>query len=129
MPDPSPTPPGVLDAVRRLGSTLLGILETRVSLLAVELEEERRRFLSLLMWAGGTLFFGMLAIVVVTATVVVLCPEGARAPVLIIFSLLYLGLAIGGGMRLRREIRDRPPPFSATTAELKKDAESLRGKK
>jgi uncharacterized membrane protein YqjE len=112
---------GLLAALRRLGRTALGTLRNRVELFALELREEHEWFVEALILAGVCLMLGAAALVGLTVTIVVFAPPPARPYVLGAFSLVYLGLAIGAGFRLRAHLKDRTPPFSDTVSELKKD--------
>ncbi|MDC5278461.1 phage holin family protein, partial [Acinetobacter baumannii] len=48
---------GVLDTVHRIATIVVGMVETRVRLAAIELEEEKATLIQLLMMAGITLLF------------------------------------------------------------------------
>jgi uncharacterized membrane protein YqjE len=126
MDESNPKPPGLLTVLGRLKSTVFSTFQTRLELFAVELDEERRRSLQVLFWSAATLFFAMLALIMITIAVVWACPAHARPYVLAAFCLLYLGLAIGAALVLRRQLRDRPPAFSGSLDQLKKDAACLR---
>ena len=126
MAEPSSKPPGLLTILRRLTATVLTTVQTRLELFALELEEERHRFLEMLLWGAATLFFAMLAVILITLAVVWACPAQARLYVLAGFCLLYLGLAVGAALALGRHFRSRPPAFASTLDQLKKDAASLR---
>lgn len=126
--DPQPKhPPGLTEALRRLGAMLLGTVQTRLELLAVEWSEERQKFLATLAWTAATLFTAMLAVIMSTLAAVALCPAKSRAVVLVLFALAYTAAAVWTASVLRRKVKERKPPFTATIGELKKDVESLRG--
>lgn len=58
---------GVLDAVQRIATIVVGMVETRVRLAAIELEEEKATLIQLLMMAGITLLltaFGLMSLLV-----------------------------------------------------------------
>ena len=122
----SESPQGILASVRRMGNTLLATLQTRLELFAVELEEEKERLLVFLLWAAAAGFFGILAVIMVTLAIAAACPSAARPYVLGGFGLLYLMLASGAALGLRKRWRERPRPFAATLEEVKKDVDWLR---
>ena len=126
MAEPNPKPPGLLAVLGRLSSTLLTTVETRLELLAVELEEEQQRFLRVLLWSAATLFFSMLAVILITLAVVWACPAQARIYVLAGFCLLYLGLAVAAACALRWQVRTRPRPFAGSLDQLKRDIDCFR---
>lgn len=58
---------GVLDTVHRIATIVVGMVETRVRLTAIELEEEKATLVQLLMMAGITLLltaFGLMSLLV-----------------------------------------------------------------
>lgn len=67
------TPPqgpgkGILDTAQRIVTVLVGIVETRVRLAVIELEEEKANIFQLLLMAGVTLIFtafGLMSLLVV----------------------------------------------------------------
>lgn len=128
MADSEASSPDLLARVRRLGVTLLDLLQTRVELLAIELEEEKHRLIAVLIWVAALIFFGMLAVILITFAIVAACPAPARPWILAGFCLLYAGLAVRAAFQLRKQLRDRPAPFAGSVSELKKDAKWLRSR-
>lgn len=58
---------GVLDTVQRIATIVVGMVETRVRLAVIELEEEKATLIQLLMMAGITLLltaFGLMSLLV-----------------------------------------------------------------
>lgn len=114
---------GMSGAINRLGRTLIGALHTRLELFGLELQEEMLRLVTLLAWTAAVIFFAVLAVLCFTIALVLVCPESARPYVLAGFGLLYATLTWRGIVIVKRQLRDRPPPWSGTVGELKKDAE------
>jgi uncharacterized membrane protein YqjE len=114
-----------LHSLRQLGATALGMLQTRLSIAGVELEEELQRALGMLVMALTGLLFVALALVVLTFLVVFATAESERILVMGVLSALYLAIAIFFGMRLNSALTRRPPMFAATLAELAKDRAAL----
>lgn len=116
---------GLLDSARRLLSTLLGVVTTRIELLANEWQEERLRLAEMLLFALFAIFcFGM-GVVLLTMFIVVLFWDEHRLAVLAMLSLLFLVLAGWLTLLLRSRVRQGSRLFSASLAELSKDRESL----
>lgn len=113
-------PPGVTTLLGRIGRTGVGLLRNRAELLSVEWQEEKGRLIQLLIWSLALLFLAVMALVLITATVVILTPEEYRAWVLGGFSLLYLLAAVGGFIKLKSLVKKEP--FSETVDQLRKDA-------
>lgn len=116
---------GVFGSLRRLCVTGLTVLQNRLELFGVEVDEQRVRLLRILFLGAIAVLLANTALLVVTATVIVLAGEDARIAVLVGLSLLYSGAAGGMFLFLRKEIRSAPPPFNGTVSELKKDCEWL----
>jgi uncharacterized membrane protein YqjE len=125
MPDKASPPHGILASVRRLCDTGLGLLQNRVELFALEVEEQKARLVRVLLLAALTVFLGNTAVLVITATIVVVVGPKARVPVLIGLSLFYVLAALLALLALRKEMAAAPPPFDDTVSELKKDREWL----
>lgn len=125
--DPQPSS-SVHGAILNLGKTFLRLLQIRLELLSLELQEEKYRLATLVLRCGAVLFFGMMAAISITYTVVTLCPAEARRYVLAGFCLAYAGMAVWAWIGLRRQLCDRPPPLAETVNELKKDVGWLRSK-
>lgn len=120
MEEPTGHPPGLFASVKRLGRIILLIAQNRLELLLVEVEEERRRAIEVLLLTLIVAALGLMTLMVGTFAVVVMFWDDHRLVVLGFFSLFYL-LATGGVYwRLRKRLHEWPS-FSATVAELKKD--------
>jgi uncharacterized membrane protein YqjE len=122
MASPAPAPVSLVEAARRLGGDLVGTVQDRVELLAVELQEEKLRLTQMFIWASFVVFAGIMALTFGTLTIVVLCGPDARAAVLVAFALLYGGAAVGLVLAFRRFLRRQPLPLQASLEELQKDA-------
>ncbi len=120
-----PRPHGVLESLRRIGDSGIALLQTRLELFGLELQEHKERLVRVLLLAVGMLFLGNMAALVVTVTIVVLAGPEARKPVLIVLSLLYVLATVAAFFALRKELRGAPPPLSDTVSELKKDRDWL----
>jgi uncharacterized membrane protein YqjE len=125
MPSTEPPAPGLFESLRRLCDRGLALLQNRVELFGVEIEEQKVRLVRLLVLGGLTVLLSCMALGVITATIVVLAGEKARGPVLIALSALYVLAAMAAFMALRKESRSAPPPFRDTISELKKDRDWL----
>jgi uncharacterized membrane protein YqjE len=101
------------------------LLQNRLELLGLEIQEQKERFVKVILLAIGMLFLGNMAALVVTATIVVLAGPEARKPVLIILSLIYIAATVAAYFALRKELREGPAPLNDTVSELKKDRDWL----
>lgn len=108
---------------RRTAATLLGALQNRAELLAVEFEEEHDRMLKLVLFGVGALFFAMLTVLLVTATIILLVPEQFRAWTTLGFAVLYLLGTVAAIIVLKGLLKKTP--FEESLDQFKKDAELL----
>ncbi len=115
---------GLFQSLRRLADTALGIVHNRAELFAVELQEEKANLIEILVWVSVLLFFGMLCVLVLTATLILLCPADYRIYVAGGFSFLYLVGAIWAFTRLKARLQ-APTPFAQSISEVQKDRELL----
>lgn len=114
-----------MGSVKRLLSTLISIVITRLELLVNELQEERLRLTRMLVIAWFALFcFGM-GILLLTVFIVVLFWDDHRLAVLGGTCALFFALGTLMAMLLRSKAQAKSKLFSASLAELAKDREQL----
>ena len=128
MEESEPPSPNLLASFRRIADTVLSTLQNRVELFAVELQEQKFWLISTLIWTAAAIFFGVLAVTMVTVTVVHLCPAKARPFVLVGLCLVYIVLAWRAVTGLKRQLNAHSPPMAETLNELKKDVAWLKSR-
>lgn len=106
-------------------TTLLGMLQNRLELFSLELQDEREWLVGTLVWASALVFLSGCALTLITITIVLLTPAEAQRYVLVALCLVYLALAVGGAIGLRKRLSEKTPAFKDTVSELKKDIASL----
>ena len=116
---------GLLGSLKRLGTTALSALETRLDLLGTDVEREGLRLVRLLVWGAACLFFLFVGIILLVLLLVYLAGEEHRASMLAVLSGLSLAAAVGIAIGVRGWIRSQPKPFEATRAELARDRERM----
>lgn len=126
MADDSPGSGGLVASAKRLGRSLLGLLQTRVELLAVELQEEKVRALDLLAWLTAAIALAVAAILLAIGTLALFLWQQAGYLGLIGLTVVTGIAAVTLFLTMRRRLVKGPLPFSATTAEFRKDVEWLR---
>lgn len=118
---------GMFSALRNATRSTLTLLQTRLALLGVELQEEGHRLLGLLLWGGLailTLVAGMIFLVVLLT---VALWDSHRLLVLGIGTGFFLILGTGALLVFVRLLRRPSALFSASLAELSQDRAALRG--
>ena len=115
---------GLMQSLRNLAASSLGILHTRLELLVSEVEEERLRILRLLLWGAAALLFLSFGLLMLTFAVVILFWDTHRLLSAVVLGVAYL--AIGGALAVAaRRSMQRPGLFTASLAELAKDRDTL----
>jgi len=110
---------------RRLGAAILGLLHGHVELFGIELQEQKARTLSLLLFAGLALVFALLLLTALSALLLVLLWDTYRLAGIIGLCVFYGAAALFCGLRLKAAVHDEQSPFSATLEEIAKDRERL----
>ena len=113
------------ESLKRLAGTMLFIAQTRLELLANELEEERLHFEQTLLYSGIALLFFGLSIMLLTVFVVVVFWDSQRLLVIGSLATLFFiaGLLVWNASR--NLIRKKSKLFSASLAELSSDRDQL----
>ncbi len=109
-----------------VAASLVGLLRTRLELLALEAGNEKLRLLKTLGLAFGALLFLTLAVLVFTVTIAVaFWPTEDRYVALGWLAAIYGVIGVALFLLVRRELLEGPLPFSATLEELGRDADLL----
>ncbi|MBI4623759.1 MAG: phage holin family protein [Verrucomicrobia bacterium] len=117
---------GLLGSARRVGSSLLALLHTRVELFAVELQEEKLRAIRLLVWLSVAVALGVAGILVAVGVLGLFLWQRAGYAGVIGLAVAALTGAAALLWMIHRRILRGPDPFAATVAEIGKDLECLR---
>jgi|SRR3954447_2714650 len=120
--------PGLFDSGRRLLDHALGAFSNRVELLAIEFKEEKTNVVELFICIAAALFFAMMTVIVLTATVILLFREEWRVYAAGGFCFIYLMGAIWSFLTLKSRLKQAGTPFAESINELKKDRQWLQPK-
>lgn len=116
------TNPGIFSSFRRFGETLIAIVHNRLELAAIELQEEKSRAISMLIWAAVLIFFGFMTMVALTFTAICVFWDH-RVIVAASFAGFYLIAAVAALLAVKKNLKDPGVPFAETIAQFKKDRE------
>jgi len=116
---------GLFDSLKVLTATLIAIAHTRLELFSTELEEERVRLSSMLVWTLVALFCAGLGVVLATLFVVLVLWDTHRLLALGIPAILFLLGAALAWLVVRGKARAKPRLFAASLTELSKDRKEL----
>lgn len=122
---PTPSGAGLLHSLQALAATLMAILQTRLDLLATELEQEKRRMLKVLAWGAVAVFMGCAGVLCLAALITVLFWDEHRVLVLALLTGAFW-LSCGGLFWwIRQSLQAPADVFAGTLAELGQDQQAL----
>lgn len=116
---------GLFATIKSLGATLAGILQTRLELLATEIEENRLLMIKQLCMGALATFFFCLSVLLMTFLIIDTYWDSFRLQVIALMALIYFLVAVVLVSCLMRERRLSPRLFSLSVDELTKDRSSL----
>lgn len=119
-----PSRSGVFASLRGLFATGAELLQTRLELLVVEVQEEKERLVDLLAYGAMALIFGAAGLVFLAVLLTVLLWESNRLLVLGIFAALFLTAGVVSLIIARRHARTPSSLFAASLSELARDRAS-----
>ncbi|MEQ5272129.1 phage holin family protein [Proteus terrae] len=97
---------GVLNSLSKIGAIVIGMVETRLQLIAIELEEEKTTLIQLILMAGVTLLltaFGLMSLLILLFWVI---PPEYRVYALAITTATLLFCALIGAIMTLRKARN-----------------------
>lgn len=118
-------PNGLFTSISTLLGTLLGIAQTRLELLANELEEQRMHFVTLVFYGMLMLFFLGVGLILLTLLIISFYWESYRIIALCIVSASYLSIVLALAIRIAIQVRRKPKLFAVSLSELRKDCDAL----
>ena len=117
---------GLFDSIKTLTATLLAIAQTRLELLATELEEERLRLTSILVWTFVALFCGGCGVIFIAMVFVVTLWDTNRLLAVGIPAIVFLLGAALAWLIVLSKTKAKTRLFAASLAELGKDRDRLK---
>lgn len=114
-------------SLRTLGATLLGVAHTRLELLALELEDEKRRVLGVLAWGAVAIMLGGFGLFFLAGWLTVLFWDSHRLWALGGFALGFLSMGGWAWWRLRGLLGASEGWLSASLGEIEADRQALAG--
>ena len=119
---------GLFASLRGLVATAIGLLRVRVELLATELEEEKLRLFSIIMYGAAAVFMMGAGLVLLAVFLAVVFWDDHRLSVMGGLTAVFLLCGCAALWLALRQVRAGSRLFSASLAELAEDHRALRGK-
>lgn len=116
----------IVESVGRIGATLIAMVQTRLELAAVEVQEELQRFLGYFVLALVSLILFGVALLLVVLLVVVVFWDSYRLEAIGGLAALFGVAGAVIALRVKRSFDTRPRLLGATVAELNKDVNFVR---
>ena len=117
--------PGILASLRGLTATALAMAQTRLQLVANEMEEQGVRGLQMLVWGAIALFCGATGILLLTAWLVIAFWDPYGLLTVGVLALVYFAGCAAAMRVLKTKASQRPKLFSASLTELQRDRDLL----
>jgi uncharacterized membrane protein YqjE len=116
----------LVDTARRLWASVLEGVHLRVELLALEVGEERKRLVELVLSALIAVFAGFMVVLSVNVVLLVLFWDTHRVGAAVAMCAFYALTALAAAAYHRSRSRRTVPPFAATADVLARDEQALR---
>lgn len=119
---------GAVNTIQRIGSLLVDVVESRINLLSVELEQEKNHVINLLLMSGLTLIclaFGIISLLILICWAI---DPAYRFTALAIFTAALLLIALFTAMATIKKAKSWTF-LEETRANLKADKRLLKGRK
>jgi uncharacterized membrane protein YqjE len=116
---------GLGASLQGLAATMMAIFQTRLALLATEVEEEKQRLLAAMAWGAAAVLLGCFALAFLGVFIVVCLWDSNRLLALGLMSLAFMGGSALAFWRLRLYVRTSGGMLAATLAELDADRQAL----
>ncbi|MEO8599574.1 MAG: phage holin family protein [bacterium] len=116
----------IVASISRLAGTLIDLLQTRLELATVELEEGTLRLFAYLLLALVALLCLAMTLLLATVLVIVIFWDTHRIPVLVSLMAAFSVIGILIGLGIRSNYRRKPKILAYTLLELRKDIVRLK---
>ncbi len=114
-----------MSSVQGLAATLMAIFQTRLELLATEVEEEKQRLLAVLGWGAVAILMGTVASVFLAGFITVLFWDTHPLLVLGLLTLAFAAVCLWAVRRVQAITASPEGMLAATLAELQADHDAL----
>lgn len=118
---------GLFASLSRMLATLIALVQTRLELIGVEIEEQIEHAAAVLLWSIAAIFFASLTVLLLALTIVIAFWDEHRLLAASLVTASFAATALIAGLVARHRLRNRPRFLGATIGELGRDAAVLDG--
>jgi uncharacterized membrane protein YqjE len=118
---------GLFASLRRMLATLIALIETRLELVGVEIEEQISHAVSLLLWSIAAIFFASLSVLLAALTIVIAFWDQHRLLAASLVTATFVLAALVAGLVARHRLQTRPRLLAMLAGEFERDAAALEG--
>jgi uncharacterized membrane protein YqjE len=119
------TDTGLFASLRRMLATLIALVQTRLQLVGVEIEEQIAHAASVLLWSIAAIFFASLSVLLLALTVVIAFWDEHRLLAASLVTATFLLIALVAGLVARQRLHTRPHLLAVLAREFERDAAAL----
>ncbi len=116
----------ITETMARIGATMLDMVQTRLELAAIEMEEESQRLLGYFALVLLSMVLFGVAMLLLAFTIILLFWDSYRLQAALGLAVLFGAGAALAGIKLRARFATRPRLLAATVGELNKDINFIR---
>jgi uncharacterized membrane protein YqjE len=121
----APAESGLFASLRSMLATLIALVQTRLELVGVEIEEQIAHAASVLLWSITAIFFASLTVLLLALTVVIAFWDEHRLLAAGLVTGSFALTAVVAGLVARHRLHTRPHFLATLASEFERDAEVL----
>jgi len=118
---------GLFASLRRMLATLIALIQTRLELVGVEIEEQVAHAASVLLWSITAIFFASLSVLLLALTIVIAFWDQHRLLAAALVTASFVLTALIAALVARHRLHTRPRLLATLAREFERDAAALDG--
>ena len=118
---------GLFASLRRMLATLIALIQTRLELVGVEIEEQLAHAASVLLWSIAAIFFASLSVLLLALTIVIAFWDQHRLLAASLVTATFVLAALIAGLVAQHRLHTRPRLLATLAREFERDAAVLGG--
>ncbi len=118
---------GLFASLRRMLATLIALVQTRLELVGVEIEEQIAHAASVLLWSIAAIFFASLSVLLLALTIVIAFWDQHRLLAAVLMTATFVLSALVTALVARHRLHTRPRLLATLAREFERDAAALDG--